>query len=215
LKKALPVGWEQVAIQLNTSHIEDTISVAGLAQVHAERLLRMLKVILDERGEANFEYLQSFHWNDDIAQELSRFKGRGHKTISYVLLFVVSRSNFPVDTHVLRILKQMRWVLQSYPSLAAYQYLNALIRDKCKLDLNCLLVTYGRQCNKCAASGGLSVLGTMGLPIGSDQEWQTGGSRHLCNFFTGDQNPATVKEDKQSRSTHLFKPGLHSQTELN
>jgi len=153
LKKAFPGGWNQVANETNISRIEDAIRVAGLAKIRAERMQSMLQTIQKERGEANFEYLQHFHVNADIQQELSRFKGMGPKTISCVLLFALGKPDFPVDTHVLRISKQMGWVPQSFSREAAYEYLNDHVPDKCKLDLHCLLVTHGKQCNKCAARG--------------------------------------------------------------
>jgi len=153
LKKAFPGGWDQVANETNISRIEDAIRVAGLAKVRAERMQNMLQTIQKERGEANFEFLQRFRSNDDIVVELMRHKGMGPKTVSCVLLFALGRPDFPVDTHVLRISKQMGWVPQSTSREAAYEYLNGHIPNECKLDLHCLLVTHGKQCNKCAARG--------------------------------------------------------------
>ena len=146
-------GWEECAAEANTVRIEDAIRVAGLAKVRAERLLSMLQIIKNERGEANFEYLQNIQSTDEIVNELSRFKGMGPKTISCVLLFALGKPDFPVDTHVLRISKLMGWIGQSFTREAAYDYLNQIVPDDCKLDLHCLLVTHGKQCNKCAAKG--------------------------------------------------------------
>ncbi|KAL7525773.1 hypothetical protein ACHAXR_001154, partial [Thalassiosira sp. AJA248-18] len=148
LKKAYPGGWTQVANETNISRIEDAIRVAGLAQVRAERMQSMLQTVQDERGEANFEFLQHVQSNDDIIAELSRHKGMGPKTISCVLLFALGKPDFPVDTHVLRISKQMGWVSQSSSREGAYAYLNDRVPDESKLDLHCLLVTHGKQCNK-------------------------------------------------------------------
>lgn len=207
LKTAFPGGWEQVATELNTSRIQDAIRVAGLAQVRAERLLSMLQVILSERGEANFEYLQHFKSNDDIVQELSRFKGMGPKTISCVLLFALGRPDFPVDTHVLRISKQMGWVPQSYSREAAYQYLNDLIPDECKLDLHCLLVAHGKQCNRCAARGRAQFPPTeqWACPMAAIKNGKLVAADICANFATLDQKPAAVKEENQFESTYLFR----------
>mmetsp|Transcript_1803 Transcript_1803/g.3872 ORF Transcript_1803/g.3872 Transcript_1803/m.3872 type:complete len:610 (+) Transcript_1803:92-1921(+) len=153
LKKAFPGGWDQVANETDISRIEDAIRVAGLAQIRAERMQNMLRTVQKERGEANFEFLQHVHSNEDIIAELSRHKGMGPKTISCVLLFALGRPDFPVDTHVLRISKQMGWIPQSLSREAAYKYMNDQVPDECKLDLHCLLVTHGKQCNKCAARG--------------------------------------------------------------
>jgi len=151
LKKTFPT-WEQVANEKSTTRIEESIRVAGLAQIRAERMLAMLQTIQEEKGSAHFEYL---HNNDsnDIVKELSRFKGMGPKTISCVLLFALGKADFPVDTHVLRIAKMMNWIPQSFSREAAYEYLNEIVPDEFKLDLHCLLVTHGKMCVKCAARG--------------------------------------------------------------
>lgn len=145
LKKTFP-EWDQLANETNKS-------LAGLAQVRAERMQSMLRTIQKERGEANFEFLQHLGSNEDVQKELSRFEGMGPKTISCVLLFALGRQDFPVDTHVLRISKQMGWIPQSFTREAAYAYLNGCVPDEFKLDLHCLLVAHGKQCNHCAARG--------------------------------------------------------------
>jgi len=151
LKKTFPT-WEQVANEKNHTRIEESIRVAGLAQIRAERMLAMLQTIQEEKGSAHFEYLHSYE-STDIVKELSRFKGMGPKTISCVLLFALGKADFPVDTHVLRISKSMNWIPQSFSREAAYEYLNGVVPDEYKLDLHCLLVTHGKMCVKCAARG--------------------------------------------------------------
>ena len=86
LKEAFPGGWEEVATA-DTSRIENAIRPAGLAATRAERMQSMLRTVKEERGEANFEYLQQYDSTDTIQKELSRFKGMGPKTISCVCLF--------------------------------------------------------------------------------------------------------------------------------
>ena len=151
LKKTFPT-WEQVANEKDTTRIEESIRVAGLAQIRAERMLAMLQTIQEEKRSAQFEYLHGYGSNE-IIKELSRFKGMGPKTISCVLLFALGKADFPVDTHVLRIAKMMNWIPQSFSREAAYEYLNGVIPDEHKLDLHCLLVTHGKMCVKCAARG--------------------------------------------------------------
>mmetsp|Transcript_30573 Transcript_30573/g.64440 ORF Transcript_30573/g.64440 Transcript_30573/m.64440 type:complete len:342 (-) Transcript_30573:6-1031(-) len=152
LKKEFP-SWNQVANESDSSRIEDAIRVAGLAKTRADRLQNMLQTIQNERHVANFEYLRYFGSPEEIQRELSRFKGMGPKTISCVLLFALGIPDSPVDTHVLRITQQMKWVPKSFSREAAYNYLNQIIPEEMKLDLHCLLVTHGKQCHKCAANG--------------------------------------------------------------
>ncbi|KAL7465283.1 hypothetical protein ACHAXS_005624 [Conticribra weissflogii] len=152
LKKTFP-SWDRVANEPDPSRIEDAIRVAGLAKTRAERLQSMLQTIQNERQVANFENLRYFGSSDEIQNELSRFKGMGPKTISCVLLFALGIPDFPVDTHVLRITQQMKWVPKTFSREAAYKHLNQIIPEEMKLDLHCLLVTHGKQCHRCAANG--------------------------------------------------------------
>ncbi|KAL7457322.1 hypothetical protein ACHAWC_008867 [Mediolabrus comicus] len=153
LKQAFPGGWEEVANATDTSRIEDAIRVAGLAKIRAERMQSMLQTAKEERGAANFEYLQDFDSVEDISKELSRFKGMGPKTISCVCLFALGFPDFPVDTHVLRISQKLGWVSKSTSREGAYEDLNQHVPEEYKLDLHCLLVTHGKWCYNCAANG--------------------------------------------------------------
>ncbi|KAL3796866.1 hypothetical protein HJC23_008819 [Cyclotella cryptica] len=153
LQQDFPGGWQDVANAPDITLIENSIKVAGLAKTRAQRIQGMLRSIQDERGEANFEYLQHYESNDDIVKELSRFKGMGPKTISCVLLFALGRNDFPVDTHVLRITQQMGWVDKSSSRESAYAHFKTRIPEDCMMDLHCLLVEHGKVCFKCAANG--------------------------------------------------------------
>ena len=153
LKKDFPGGWGEVANAKDISRIENSIKVAGLAKIRAQRIQGMLQSIQQERGEASFEYLQEYDSNEDIIKELSRFKGMGPKTISCVLLFALGRNDFPVDTHVLRITQQMGWVGKSATRESAYDHFKNTIPGDCMMDLHCLLVQHGKVCFNCAANG--------------------------------------------------------------
>jgi endonuclease-3 len=95
LKKDFPHGWDEVANVQDITRIENSIKVAGLAKTRAQRIQGMLQSIQAERGEASFEYLQSYESTDEIVKELSRFKGMGPKTISCVLLFALGGTISP------------------------------------------------------------------------------------------------------------------------
>ncbi|KAL7478956.1 hypothetical protein ACHAW6_004708 [Cyclotella cf. meneghiniana] len=153
LKKDFPGGWQDVANTPDITLVEKSIKVAGLAKTRAQRIQGMLRSIQQERGLANFEYLQHYDSNEDIVKELSRFKGMGPKTISCVLLFALGRSDFPVDTHVLRITQQMGWVDASSSREGAYEHFKNRIPADCMMDLHCLLVEHGKVCFECAANG--------------------------------------------------------------
>lgn len=153
LKKDFPNGWDEVANVQDITRIENSIKVAGLAKTRARRIQGMLQSIQAERGDASFEYLQSYESNDEIAKDLSRFKGMGPKTISCVLLFALGRNDFPVDTHVLRITQQMGWVGKAATRESAYEHFKNTVPGDCMMDLHCLIVQHGKICYNCAANG--------------------------------------------------------------
>ena len=151
LKEKFP-DWEQLAECEDITEVEDAIRVAGLAKTRAERMQAMLRKVKEERGEASLDYIRDFN-DEEVKKELKRFKGLGPKTISCVLLFALGRDEFPVDTHVLRITQKMGWISKSTGREDAYEYLNDMIPNDCKLDLHCLLVRHGKVCHCCAANG--------------------------------------------------------------
>merc|ERR1719491_216795 len=150
LKENFPT-WQSVVQCNDISKIEDSIRVAGLAKTRAERIQAMLRKVKEERGVASLNYVRDLN-DEDVKQELGRFKGLGPKTISCVLLFALGRPEFPVDTHVLRITQKMGWVGPKATREGAYEYLNKMVPDDIKMDLHCLLVRHGKVCHKCASN---------------------------------------------------------------
>lgn len=56
----------------------------------------------ERNGECSLEHYEHMS-NDDIKQDLARFKGIGPKTVACVLMFGLKRAEFPVDTHVVSV----------------------------------------------------------------------------------------------------------------
>jgi len=152
LKRIFPT-WENVLDldENDLSKLEDSIRVAGLAKTRSERIYAMLKKVKENRGAPCFNYLTEMS-DEDVKKDLSKFKGLGPKTISCVLLFALARPEFPVDTHVLRISKQMKWIPQSSSRESAYELMNEIVPSEIKMDFHCLLVTHGKHCHHCAAN---------------------------------------------------------------
>ena len=66
-------------------------------------------MLKDERGECSLEHFWELS-TERVKMELGRFKGIGPKTISCVLMFCLQRPEFPVDTHVWKIARALKWV---------------------------------------------------------------------------------------------------------
>jgi len=152
LKKKFPT-WQDVAKLKSPVKLEEAIHCGGLAKIKAQRIMKICRTLEEEYGSPpSLEYLREYS-NEKIQNELMRFAGLGKKTISCVLLFTLGRQEFPVDTHVHRISKQLKWIPPSSSRDDAYDYLNSVVPSNLKRDLHCLLIQHGRECHRCAARG--------------------------------------------------------------
>ncbi|XP_039130632.1 putative DNA glycosylase At3g47830 isoform X1 [Dioscorea cayenensis subsp. rotundata] len=147
LKSAFP-AWEDV-LNAEPKRVEDAIRCGGLAVTKASRIRSILKDVMERRGEICLEYLRALSVGE-VKAELSRFKGIGPKTVACVLMFHLHQDDFPVDTHVFRITKAIGWVPMKADREKAYLHLNNRIPNDLKFDLNCLLITHGKLCPRCA-----------------------------------------------------------------
>lgn len=146
LKRRFP-EWEGVRTA-KSSDVEDAIRQGGLAEIKVQRIQALLDALKSERGECDLEWLRGKD-TEFIKEYLGQFKGIGPKTIACTLMFSMHRPDFPVDTHVLRICKQLFWIPKSFSRVEAYEYLNSQVPDDVKYDLHVLLVTHGKECRQC------------------------------------------------------------------
>ncbi|KAI4341414.1 hypothetical protein MLD38_026141 [Melastoma candidum] len=146
LKSTFP-SWEDV-LAAETKTLENAIRCGGLAPTKAACIKNVLRCLMDKRGELCLEYLRELSVSD-IKAELSNFKGIGPKTVACVLLFNLQQDDFPVDTHVFEIAKTIGWVPMAADRLKTYLHLNRRIPKELKFDLNCLIYTHGKLCNRC------------------------------------------------------------------
>lgn len=151
LKSRFPT-WED-ARMAHEDDIEVEIRVCGLSKIRAERIKSILNKVYDERKgktpRLSMEYVRDMD-NQAVKDELCRFKGVGPKTAACVLMFNLQRPEFPVDTHVWRICKQLGWVPASCTREQCYEHMNRRVPDNLKYELHCLLVGHGKRCVKCA-----------------------------------------------------------------
>eukprot|EP00040_Diaphanoeca_grandis_P026476 m.148363 g.148363 ORF g.148363 m.148363 type:complete len:380 (-) comp30588_c0_seq1:118-1257(-) len=150
LKKAMP-SWDAIRVA-KASKVEAIIKSCGLAEIKTARIQTILNVLKKERGKCCLEYSRSFS-EEDVKKELLRFNGVGPKTVACVLMFAMGRAEFPVDTHVWRISKQLGWVPKEASRETTYNHMNSRVPDDLKYDLHCLLVTHGKHCKTCAKNG--------------------------------------------------------------
>ncbi|CAM8932597.1 unnamed protein product [Rhodiola kirilowii] len=150
LKSVFP-DWEDV-LCAESRIIENAIRCGGLAVTKASAIKNLLSLLLEKRGKLCLEHLRGLSI-DEVKAELSQFKGIGPKTIACVLMFNLQLDDFPVDTHIFQISKAMGWVPENADVKKTYLHLNRRIPNELKFDLNCLLFTHGKLCNKCSGKG--------------------------------------------------------------
>jgi endonuclease-3 len=142
LKAAFP-DWESARVA-PVARIEDAIRCGGLAKTKARRIRDILRQLHAERGVTSLEHLRRAP-TARIKEELGRLHGVGPKTIACVLLFNLKRPDFPVDTHIHRIVRRLGWLPARATAEQAYCALNALVPDRLTYEFHVLLITHGRH----------------------------------------------------------------------
>lgn len=151
LKAAFPT-WELV-LAAEQKLLENAIRCGGLAPTKASCIRNILSCLKEKSGKLCLEYLRDLSI-DEIKSELSSFKGIGPKTVACVLMFHLQQDDFPVDTHILQIATTLGWVPEGADAKKTYLHLNQRIPNELKFDLNCLLFTHGKMCNRCSTKMG-------------------------------------------------------------
>lgn len=91
----------------------------------------ILDSLLQQQGSLSLEHLRQ-QPAELIKAQLGSYKGVGPKTIACVLMFCLGRAEFPVDTHVWEISKQLGWVAAGASREQTYEHLNARVPDDIK-----------------------------------------------------------------------------------
>jgi endonuclease-3 len=127
--------------------VEDIIALirpAGLANLKAPRIQQILRLILEERGELNLDFLRE--WPVEEARAwLTKFNGVGPKTASIVLLFSLGRPAFPVDTHVHRVTGRLGLRPAKLSAEKCHAYFEAVFAPETFGAAHLNLIRHGRE----------------------------------------------------------------------
>lgn len=94
-------SWEAIR-DAPTAELAQAIEPANFPEAKAPNIQATLRRIMDERGEANIDFLRDMPTDEALAW-LRSLPGVGIKTASLVLLFCFAKPIIPVDTHVHRV----------------------------------------------------------------------------------------------------------------
>jgi endonuclease-3 len=142
LSKKFPVTPKALA-EADQEEIEKAIRVAGLHRNKSRTIKRVSQIILEQyNASLDFIYSVPFEEARNILMELP---GVGPKTADVVLLFSAEKPTVPVDTHVNRVSKRLRFV----SSKAGYEEirltLQSLYHPKDYLAVHLLFISLGRE----------------------------------------------------------------------
>jgi endonuclease-3 len=117
-------SWEAIR-DAPPAQLIETIAPSNFAEVKAPYIQGTLRQIIEERGEANIDFLADMPAGEGLAW-LMALPGVGIKTASLVLLFCFSKPVLPVDTHVHRVSQRVGLIPPKADPNAAHHLLLAL-----------------------------------------------------------------------------------------
>ncbi len=118
-------SWESVR-DAPVGEVQAAIENVNWPEQKAPRLQAVMRLISEERGSLNLDFLCNLPVNEAAAW-LNRFDGVGPKTTACVLLFSCQLAILPVDTHVHRCSIRLGLIGKKVSAEAAHVLLQALL----------------------------------------------------------------------------------------
>lgn len=135
--------WEQVRDAPEKQVIE-AIRTAGLANQKGPAIQNALRVISEERGSIELDFLSSLS-SQEASDWLQKLTGVGPKTAAIVLLFSLNMPAFPVDTHVHRVTGRLGIRPQGMTAEKAHAYLAEQFSPETYYPVHLNLIRLGRE----------------------------------------------------------------------
>jgi endonuclease-3 len=137
----------------------DAIRAGGLADVKADYIKNALQAISKLSPGFSLDFLADMEVRQ-AREWLVRLPGVGMKTASCVLLFSLGMPAFPVDTHVYRVGKRLRFIGEKMNADAAHLEMERLTRPRDIYRCHVLIIEHGRKtckaqrprCGECCLS---------------------------------------------------------------
>ena len=151
--------WEEVR-DAPENLVIAAIKVAGLANQKGPAIQNALRVITEERGKIELDFLKN-KTSQDAADWLIKLKGVGPKTAAIVLLFSLEMPAFPVDTHIHRVSGRLGIRPEKMTANKAHSYLADQFPVDSYYPVHLNLIRLGREickarkplCPECPLSG--------------------------------------------------------------
>ncbi len=142
LRKNFPT-WEEVR-DAPGNLIAESIKTAGLANQKGPAIQNALRIITEERGKIELDFLRS-KTSQEASLWLTNLKGVGPKTAAIVLLFSLDMPAFPVDTHVYRVTGRIGIRPDKMTAAKAHTYLAGQFSPDTYYAIHLNLIRLGRE----------------------------------------------------------------------
>ena len=142
LRKNFPT-WEEVR-DAPVNLIAESIKTAGLANQKGPAIQNALRIITEERGKIELDFLRS-KTSQEASLWLTKLKGVGPKTAAIVLLFSLDMPAFPVDTHVYRVTGRIGIRPDKMTAAKAHTYLAEQFSPDTYYAIHLNLIRLGRE----------------------------------------------------------------------
>ncbi len=141
LREAFP-DWAELAVAPE-SVVVSLIRAAGLPNQKARSIQTSLRVICEEHGASNLDFLRNLS-TPKATEWLLKLPGVGPKTASIVLCFAMGRHTIPVDTHVFRVAKRLGILGDKENEAKAHDTLARKVRVGEAFRFHTTLIQHGR-----------------------------------------------------------------------
>jgi len=118
-------SWEAIR-DADVGELTQAIEPSNYPETKAPHIKETLRRIIEERGEANIDFLRDAPLDEAMAW-LMRLPGVGVKTASLVMLFCFAKLILPVDTHVHRVSQRVGLIGAKVGTEAAHRVLLDLL----------------------------------------------------------------------------------------
>ncbi|MBW2147869.1 MAG: endonuclease III [Deltaproteobacteria bacterium] len=136
-------SWEDVLLA-RPEELAAAIRVGGLANIKSSRIIQILQTIQKQNGVLNLDSLSRLS-TEEATNYLLHFNGVGLKTAYCVLLFGLGLPVFPVDTHIMRVVRRLGLIPRKISSEKAHQILNQHVPHEKMYSLHVHLIRLGRE----------------------------------------------------------------------
>lgn len=135
--------WEEVR-DAPAPELADAIKPGGLSNIKAPRIKEVLRLIGEERGNLNLDFLYDMP-PEEAKAWLSGFKGVGPKTAACVLMFACGMPVLPVDTHVYRVSQRLGLIDARTNADKAHDVLESMLAPEQRYPFHIHMITHGRR----------------------------------------------------------------------